>query len=709
MNDLADLAKPPKAAEKSRFAVPGMRCAGCIAKIENGLAALPDVVSARVNFTSKQVAVAHAPDFGLDRIEEAIRSLGFEATPVHDGDAAQQSEARALKELLRALAVSGFAAMNVMLLSVSIWSGADGATRALFHWISALIALPAIAYAGRPFFRSAWQALSRGRTNMDVPIAIGVTVTAAISLYETIVGGEHAYFESALMLLFFLLVGRTLDALMRRKVGDGIAALARQSAAGALVLGGDGRTQWTKAEALEPDMRMRVAAGERFAADGTIEAGGGLVDASLLTGESQPVQAEAGDRVHAGTLLLTGPLTVRVTARAGDSAIAEIERLMTAAGQGKSRYVRFADRAARLYAPVVHTLALATFIGWMLAGIGWHEALLIGVAVLIITCPCALGLAVPVAHVVASGALMRRGLLVKHETALERMAEADRVVFDKTGTLTLGKPIPDGLDALDARQKRIALALASATRHPLAQAIRTALERDGVAAIELDNVEEQPGQGIAGFENDKRWAFERPEDAQGGPAVALTCNREPIAVIRFADAVRPDAREAVETLKALGLPGSILSGDTAQSVRPVAAALGLTAQAGARPDEKCEALQRLDASGHRVLMVGDGLNDGPALAAAHVSAAPGSASDVGQNSADFVFLGDSLSALPFAVRASRRTMAVVRQNFGLAIAYNAIAIPLAVAGFVTPLVAAVAMSLSSLIVVANSLRLRAMR
>jgi len=702
------LAKKPDSAEESRFAVPGIHCAGCISTIEHGLTAKAGVYAARVNFTSKQVSIAHDEALSDIDLAEVIRGLGFEPSLIVD-DQIDQNDAAVGRELLRCLAVAGFAAMNVMLLSVSIWSGADGATRTLFHWISALIALPAIAYAGRPFYRSAWQALSHGRTNMDVPIAIGVTITAAISLYETIVGGEHAYFESALMLLFFLLAGRALDAMMRRKVGDGVAALARQSASGALVIDSDGHSAWHKASELRSGMIMQLAAGERLAADGIVVEGESAINASLLTGESAPQSVGPGEQVFAGTLNVTAPITVEVTAAADETALADIGRLMATAGQGKSRYVRIADRGARLYAPVVHSLALLTFAGWMLAGADWHQALLIAVAVLIITCPCALGLAVPVAHVVATGSLMKRGILVKHESAIERLAEADRAVFDKTGTLTLDRLVAENIDDLDAEQKTIALALSRATRHPLATAIREALETQDICAAQLEGRAELPGTGVAGHYGETRVTLEAPEGPQLTPAVALTIGDDSVAVIRFRDVLRPDAEEAVAAIAGLGLPGLILSGDKSDAIRPIASALHLTAQSNAGPEDKCEALERLRRQGHHVLMVGDGLNDGPALTTAHVSIAPGSASDVGQNAADLVFLGDSLAPIPFAIRAARRTMAIVRQNFGLAIAYNLVAVPLAIAGFVTPLVAAVAMSLSSLIVIVNSLRLRTVR
>ena len=692
-------------AEESRFAVPGMHCAGCISKIEHGLTSHAGVHAARVNFTSKQVSIAHDKALSDGDLAEVIQGLGFEPSLIAD-DQIDRNDAAVGRELLRCLAVAGFAAMNVMLLSVSIWSGADGATRTLFHWISALIALPAIAYAGRPFFRSAWQALSHGRTNMDVPIAIGVTITAAISLYETIVGGAHAYFESALMLLFFLLAGRALDAMMRRKVGDGVAALARQSAPGALVIDSEGRSAWHDASELKPGMIMQLAAGERLAADGIVIEGDSMIDAALLTGESAPRPVGPGGKVFAGTQNVAAPIMVEITAVSDETALAEIGRLMATAGQSKSRYVRIADRGARLYAPVVHTLALLTFVGWMLAGADWHQALLVAVAVLIITCPCALGLAVPVAHVVATGSLMKRGILVKHESAIERLAEADRVVFDKTGTLTRDCLIAENLEDLSEGQKAIALALSRATRHPLATAIREALEPQGIRATQLEGQVELPGTGVAGFYGKTRVALEAPEGSQSTPAVALMIDGDTAAVIRFRDALRPDAADSVAAIEALGLPGSILSGDKSSAVQPIARAVHLTAQSNARPEDKCDALERLRRQGHHVLMVGDGMNDGPALTAAHVSIAPGSASDVGQNAADLVFLGDSLAPIPFAIRAARRTMAIVRQNFGLAIIYNLVAVPLAIAGFVTPLVAAVAMSLSSLIVIANSLRLR---
>lgn len=693
----------PQACADSRLSVPGMMCAGCIAKIEHGLAANAGIISARVDFGAKQVRIAHLPEVELPQLVTMLDRLGFAAHPLAEAPPPDAEQRR----LVSALAVAGFAWMNVMLLSVSVWSGAAGASKDMFHWLSALIAVPAIAWAGRPFFVSAWRALRRGRTNMDVPISIGVTLATAMSLYETATSGQHAWFDGAIMLLFFLLAGRVLDGAMRARARAGASALMEASAPGATILAGDGSTRWVRADAITAGATMLVAAGERVAADGRIVAGESAVDASILTGESAPASLAVGDHLLAGMLNLGGPLTVEVTAAGEDRTIAGLARAMEDAGQHRSRYVRIADRASRLYAPAVHTLSVLTFAGWLLAGAGIYEALQIAVAVLIITCPCALGLAVPVAQVVASGALMRAGILVKDGSALERLAEADRVLLDKTGTVTLGRPQPVDLDRLRPEDRPAALALAQASTHPLSRSLARALAADGVVAARLSGVAEMAGEGMTGFDGDVPVRLGRPHGATYGDGshVAFARGEGVQQIIVFADCLRPEAAAAVAGLGQLGLGSTLVSGDRLEAVSPVAHSLGITAIADARPADKQALVERLGQGGARVLMAGDGLNDGPALAAAHVSIAPSSASDVGQQAADMVFTGDSLIAIPRAVRAARATQAVVQQNFLLAIGYNVLAVPLAMAGLVTPLIAALAMSLSSLIVVANSLRL----
>ncbi len=683
--------------------VPGMHCAGCMGKVERGLGALTGVAAARVNLSARTVRVEHDPALPMPDLVEALAAIGFPSQPRAEELVPPPS---AVKPLLAPLAVAGFACMNVMLLSVGIWSGADGATREMFHWLSALIGVPAIAFAGRPFFASAWSALKRRTTNMDVPISIGVTLATGLSLYETATGGHDAWFDGTLMLLLFLLAGRALDAAMRDRARAGVDALLRQASPGAMVVTADGGLEWLAAEALVPGMILRLAAGERLAADGEIVAGSTRFDQSLLTGESAPVLAAPGDAVLAGTLNLSAPVDVRVTAAGQGTALAEIARLMEASGQARSVYVRIADRASRLYAPAVHTLAALSFAGWMLAGAGVHQSLVVAIAVLIITCPCALGLAVPVAQVVACGALMRAGVMVKDGSALERLASIDRALLDKTGTLTMGRPMPDPqvLNNLPGDAASVALGLASHSRHPLSRALVEVLAAHEIKAAELEDVREEPGQGVLASWLGQAVSLRRPESANG-MATMLDIAGRPTWLIPFADRLRPDCAEALDGLKALGIEASILSGDNCQAVAEVARATGLTAQGGASPTEKQAAITRLQATGRKVLMAGDGLNDGPALAAADASIAPGSASDVGRQAADVVFLGDSLLAMPRAIRAARATMRVVRQNFALAIGYNLLAVPLAMAGLITPLLAAAAMSTSSLIVIANSLRL----
>ncbi|MEZ5687808.1 MAG: heavy metal translocating P-type ATPase [Caenibius sp.] len=689
-------------AERTVLAVPGMHCAGCMSKIERGLDEVPGIASARVNLSARMVTVEHDPALDARALVDLLGEIGFEAQPRSNGFARNPS---AVKPLLAPLAVAAFAAMNVMLFSVSVWSGADGTTRGLFHWISALIAVPAITYAGQPFFRSAWSALSKGRTNMDVPISIGVIVATGLSLYETFIGGRDAWFDGALMLLTFLLAGRVADAMMRDRARRGVDALLSQAAQGAMVVDGSGALGWVDADALEPGMTMRVAAGERLAADGEIVTGASRFDQSLLTGESAAVAAGQGDEVFAGTLNLDAPVDVAVTGTGQDTTLAEIARLMEASAQDRSRYVRLADRAARLYAPAVHTLAALTVVGWLLAGAGLYHALVTGVAVLIITCPCALGLAVPVAQVVASGSLMRAGVMVKDGSALERLAVIDRALFDKTGTLTQGTALPDPqvLARMSDQHAAIAFGLASHSRHPLSRSLVRALAPRTTAAP-IEQVEERPGVGVFGVCGGVPVALRKPDNA-GGSAVALEIGAEPPLVIPFADRLRPDAANTLERLRAAGVESAILSGDARVAVDAVADELGISANAESSPADKQRIIGDVRAQGHTVLMVGDGLNDGPALAAANVSMAPGSASEVGLQASDFVFVQDSLLAVSRALETARATMRVVRQNFGMAIVYNILAVPLAIAGMVTPLVAAIAMSMSSLLVIANSLRL----
>lgn len=688
------------------FAVPDIRCAGCISKLENGLILNSGIAAARVNFTAKRVKLSYLPGMKMPDLIGAFNLLGFEAHAIGNGPL--NSDDGDSHALLKAMAIAGFAMMNIMLLSVSIWSGAGGVTRDMFHWISALIAVPSIAYSGQPFFRSAWRALRHRHTNMDVPISIGVLLTTLLSLYETATSGAYAYFDGAVMLLFFLLAGRWLDSVMRDRARDGVTSLLKNMGTGSMVIGDDGKSNWIDSNALLPDMVMLVAAGERLSADGIIIIGETSLDLSLLTGESAPRVSVVGDSVHAGTLNLGAPIHVRITAAGPDTAIADIARLMGEASQSKSRYVRIADKAARFYAPAVHSLALLAFAGWMLAGAGWHQSLLIAVAVLIITCPCALGLAVPAAQIVTAGSLMRAGVLVKDGSALERLAEVDLALFDKTGTLTLGRPDPTNLEAANDEEKALLLALARNSRHPLSEALSRTLQAQHIVAADIDNVQEMPGFGISATYHDQPVSLGKPPANHefAGLSAMLIRKGQPGFSVQFADQLRPGVADMISALTDLGITSTILSGDRAEAVAPIARQLGIPAQTSLLPKDKLAAIAQQSDAGHKSLMVGDGLNDGPALAAGYASMAPGSASDAGKNAADFIFLGDSLLPVVSAIRAARRTQAIVRQNFALAIGYNIIAVPLAFTGLVTPLIAAIAMSGSSIIVVTNAMRLR---
>lgn len=444
--------------------------------------------------------------------------------------------------------------------------------------------------------------------------------------------------------------------------------------------------------------------------DAVVVEGRSDIDCSLATGESAPEAVGPGSALRAGTLNLAGPLKIAATAAAQDSFLAEMVRLMEAAESGRSGYRRLADRAASLYAPVVHTLALLSFAGWLLATGDVHRAITIAVAVLIITCPCALGLAVPMVQVVAAKLLYEHGIMARDGSAMERLAETDVALFDKTGTLTSGRPALRDAGSIDPATLTVAAALAAHSRHPYSQALAAASPRADMA---FDEIAEHPGLGIEARAGGDVWRLGRAEwiaDAPDGRASAgtvLARNAEVAARFSFDDDLRPGARESIALLREQGFAVAVISGDTAEAVRQTAASLGIgEAQAAMLPGGKADHVAALGRAGRKVLMVGDGLNDSAALIAAHVSMAPANAADIGRQAADFVFLRDSLEAVPFAIGVSQAARRLIRQNFGLSALYNVIALPIAVAGLVTPLIAALAMSLSSVVVVANALRLK---
>jgi Cu2+-exporting ATPase len=691
--------------------VEGVHCGGCVRRIERALDGMPGLSDVRVNLSTRRMVLhwTGGPSAASDYVG-AVANLGFTVVPFEPDIAADEHQQRS-KELLRALAVAGFAAGNVMLLSVAIWAGhaqgMDATTRDLLHWVSALIALPAVAYAGRPFFRSAVTAIAGRRINMDVPISLAVLLAAGMSLVQTMQGAQHAYFDSSVTLLFFLLIGRYFDHRARgriRQAAERLLALGREPA---VVLGEDGRQHTMAASSIRPGMALLVASGARLPADGTVLEGETALDTSLLTGETVPVAVRPGEAVLAGALNTGAPFTMLASATGESTVLADIVRLVEASEQKRSRYVALADRLAAVYAPAVHGLAAGAFLGWMiLGGLDWQTSLFVAIAVLIVTCPCALGLAVPAVQVVASGRLMQAGVLLKSATALERLAEVDTVVFDKTGTLTEGRPELANMHDVPAEELELAASLAATSRHPLARALVRAV---GGNVTPMAGVSEMPGQGLAAGDlrlGSRSWCAVEGESADDFLELWLRRSGEDPVRFCFRDMVRADAADTLAALKRRGLKVEMLSGDRAAPAGAVARELGIyTWSAGQSPADKCARLETLEREGRRVLFVGDGLNDAAALAAAHVSLSPSSAADISQNAADAVFQGRHLAPVLLALDMGGRARRLVRQNFALSLVYNVVTVPLAIAGVVTPLIAALAMSSSSLVVVGNALRL----
>lgn len=692
--------------------VDGMHCASCAWRIESALNALPET-EARVNFSTERLNIAWTGEGGrANEFAQTVEKLGFRVAPF-ESISRNEKEALEARFLLRCLAVSGFASGNLMIFSLALWfsSGAEmgEATRVLMHWVMALISLPTIIYAGRPFFYSAWGALKHFRTNMDVPISLAVILAAVMSLHETLRHGPYVYFDASVMLLFFLLVGRYLDKKARGRAREAAQGLLAMLEGTATVLE-NGALRHLPIRELRQHMRLIVAAGEKIAADGTVVKGCSEVDTSFVTGETLPRPVAENDAVYAGMINLLAPIEVRVSAAGDASLLAEIVALMEKAEQGQARYVRLADRVAGLYTPVVHVLAAITFLGWLLLDAAWQQALLNATAVLIITCPCALGLAVPVVQVLASGILFKRGMLLKSGDALERLATVDTIALDKTGTLTLGVPALKSPGAIKPETLQFAASMAAHSKHPLAIALARAW--DG-PLLPL-HVQEVPAHGleaqVAGKTvrlGKRSWCGDAaaPGDAQ----MELWLNDGKVLPTRFTftDQLRADAVETIAALKAMNMKVLLLSGDRAEVARAAADEAGIDEwYADITPVDKTRMVEQRIAQGHRVLMVGDGLNDAPALTSATVSMSPATGMDITQNAADIVFRGESLKPVLSVIITARQAQHLVRENFLLSLVYNIVAVPVAILGMATPLIAALAMSSSSLLVIGNSFRLK---
>ncbi len=703
-----DLADGPM--RRVELSIPTVHCAACISAVERSIGLRPDVFGVRVNLTRKRVSITAAdlPDIE-DAMIEALEALGYPARPLDSAVLAKSSSEKAGRDLLARLGVAGFAMMNVMLLSISVWAGADGYTRDMMHWISAAIALPAVAFSGYPFYKSAWGALRRGRLNMDVPISLALVLASGISVYETSQGGEHAYFDAALSLTFFLLIGRYLDFRTRATARSAASELAALEVQKARRITDDGE-ETVPLDALREGDILAVAPGERLAADGVVVWGDSELDPSMLTGETLPQAVGAGAMVRAGMLNISGPIKIRAEGLGEETLLKQITRLVETAETSRNKYTSLAEKAAKIYAPLVHLLALVAFLGWGFATGDWRFAVNVAAAVLIITCPCALGLAVPAVLAAASGRLFAQGVLLKDGVSLERLAEIDTVVFDKTGTLTTGHPVLMNADGLSGPDRKLAAALARHSAHPLSKAIARAFPGD----LELEDVKEHPGFGTSATLDGIEIRLGRADwcGAEAGDQTAVWLKAGDAAPVAFyfQDQLRESAAEAVAALKAAGLEVKLLSGDVPAAAEAMARAAGIsdwTAQAS--PAEKVDALSALAKAGHKVLMVGDGLNDAAALAAAHVSMSPASAVDASRSSADMIIINNDLMQVAKSHKIAVASRRRILENFTVAAVYNMISVPLALAGIATPLHAALAMSTSSIVVSLNSMRIGRMK
>lgn len=703
----------------------GIVCAACVWLNERHIGRLPGVVEFNVNYTTHRARVKWDDSrIHLSGILRAIAAIGYIAHPFDPG---RQEEVfkRERRQALRRIAVAGLGMMQVMMLAVALYAGEyqgiDADLARFLRWVSLVIALPVLLYSARPFFQSAWRDLRLRRLGMDVPVSLAIGGAFAASVWHTVIDAGEVYFDSVTMFTFFLLTGRYLEMIARHRAGQAAEELVRLLPATATRIGEQGDEVVAVAE-LVPGDRVRIRPGETVPADGTVLEGVSSVDEALLTGESLPQARRAGDALIGGTVNAESPLVMRVDKVGADTVLSSIVRLLDRAQSEKPHVAQVADRVAAWF--TLGLLLLAGAVAWYWWQVDPARAFAITLSVLVVTCPCALSLATPVALTAATGALTRLGVLTTRSHALETLARVTHMVFDKTGTLTEGRLHLTQVVRLGAltrdRCQALAVALEQGSEHPLARALVTAGAAGGLAASDQRAV---PGEGVEGHIQGTTYRIGTREFALGlggrapelpdalhdaaGTVVYLADPRGLLAGFVFEDTLRAGAAEAVAELRRLGIEVQLLSGDGARPVRQVADTLGITVAASRlKPADKLARLQALQSQGAIVAMIGDGVNDAPVLAAAQVSVAMGSGTQLAATAADMVLLSERLPHLAAAVKTARRTLGIIRQNHGWALLYNVLAVPLAAMGWVAPWMAAIGMSASSLLVVVNALRLR---
>ncbi|MCX8087132.1 MAG: heavy metal translocating P-type ATPase [Rhodocyclaceae bacterium] len=703
----------------------GITCAACVWLNETHLAKQPGVTAVDINYATRRARVRWDERVTkLSALLEAIQAIGYRAHP-YDATKSEQLAQKERRAALWRLFVAGFGMMQVMMYAVPVYLAEGDMTadiEQLMRWASLLLTLPVMVYSAAPFFASAWRDLKLRRVGMDVPVALGLGSAFLASVWATLVAGGEVYFDSVTMFVFFLLSGRYLEMMARQKAARGVEAMAKALPAFAERLRGGVAERVAVADLVAGDV-VRVKPGETLPGDGVVIEGESSCDESLLTGESRPVEKRPGDAVTGGSVNVASPLTIRLE-RVGESTrLASIRRLMEQAAAEKPALVQLADRIAQRFVWVLLVLAALTGAYWFQTDPA--QALWICVAVLVVSCPCALSLATPAALTVATGALAKAGVLVTRGHAIETLARANHWIFDKTGTLTLGRPVVTELRCWIDEGEVFARvrALEAASEHPLARALLAKVGAGKTAP--LAQLRAITGQGIEAREADGERlrigvpAFVAelhgqplPKEMQswlagGDTVVALGHSRGWLAAFCFADPLRPGTEAALAALAAQGVRVTILSGDAPEAVAAVAAELGLKDHhGGMTPEDKHAYVRAAQAAGETVAMVGDGVNDAPVLAQAHVSVAMGGGTDLARSQADVVLLADDLRQLAEGVAIARRTLAIVKQNLTWAFIYNVTAIPLAMAGWVTPWMAGIGMSASSLLVVMNALRLQ---
>ncbi len=717
---------------ESALRVEGITCAACALQIEDQLRSQPGVAAATVNAASGRLLLRWNPQrTRISTLAALLQADGFALYPVH-GAAAEAERARAGRQTLWRLFVAAFCMMQVMMFATPAYLAAPGEITPdqlqLLNWAGWLLSIPVLVFSAQPFFAGAWRDLKQRRLGMDVPVALGIVVTFVVSSGAAFtpgaasdgIFGHEVYFDSLTMFVFLLLGARWLEQRARDAAARAIEGLVQRLPATVERLLDDGRTESVAPHRLRPGDRVRVLAGQAFPADGRLLEGTVEVDEALLTGESTPRRRGPGDAVIAGSHNRSGVAVMVVDKAASDTRYAQIVALMEQAATLRPAAAQAAQRFARPFVAAVLATALAAAVAWQF--IDPARSVWVAVAVLIVTGPCALSLATPSALLAATGALARRGLLVRRPEALESLAACDVAVFDKTGTLTEDKlqlvrtdRLDRSAEVLEAELLAHAAALAGGSLHPVARALAGA-----TAAPPLPDIREHAGQGLEARDASGRlWRLGRQDfavPAAGRPLLPpisgvstawLSVDGRALARFAFAEQLRPDARRAVAELQALGLRVALLSGDRDEAARRVATALGITeVESGATPEHKQRWVQRMQAAGHRVVMVGDGLNDGPVAAQADVSIAIGQGAPLVHAQADFTLPGARLAEVAEARRLAAATLRVIRQNLAWAAGYNAISVPLAIMGWLPPWAAGLGMAASSLLVMLNAARLR---